>query len=134
MTEEKRPEAGMEEPETFTSSSLPAPATPTVEVVPEAIETVVVQPKSIPDEIQSLQVAALQDILAMRRRWSQFLLGVLAFEVVSTFGIVISTGLGWLQLPQWTLETYLIKFVGEVIGLPMVVVKFLFREEDRQVR
>jgi len=66
------------------------------------------------------------DVLTMRRHWSGLLMGVLVFEVVVTPLIVLAVGLGWLTLESLILETYLVKLVGEIIALPMIVVKFLF--------
>ena len=78
--------------------------------------------------LETVEIRGREQFYKMRIRWSWCLIGILWFEVISTLGLVVLIGLGWLSLDSWVLETYILKFLGEVIGLPFFVIKFLFRD------
>ena len=80
----------------------------------------------------SLKIQEQADILRMRKQWSRLLMGILIFEAVTTFGLVPLIGFHpevGERLGKLIIETYIIKFVSEVLAMPLIVVKFLFDQK-----
>lgn len=80
----------------------------------------------------SIRHASEEQIIDMRRVWSWCLFGILVFEALATFALVLVSGLspGFRErIGGVLLETYVVKFAAEILAMPFIVVKFLFSKE-----
>jgi len=83
--------------------------------------------------VRALKVEETKDILGMRRSWSTVLLGILIFEIVAAFVLLLLIGFYpsfGERLGNLVVETYIIKHVSEVIGMLIIVIKFLFGKKN----
>ncbi len=82
---------------------------------------------------RALGLEETRDILGMRKHWSTVLLGILIFEIVAAFVLLLLIGFYpsfGERLGNLVVETYIIKHVSEVIGMLIIVIKFLFGKKN----
>ncbi len=89
--------------------------------------------EDIESRLRTLRAEEAKDILGMRKNWSTVLLGILIFEIVAAFVLLLLIGFYpsfGERLGNLVVETYIIKHVSEVIGMLIIVIKFLFGKKN----
>ena len=92
-----------------------------------------VDEENIELRLKTLRIEESQDILGMRKHWSTVLLCILIFEIVAAFVLLLLIGFYpsfGERLGNLVIETYIIKHVSEVIGMLIIVIKFLFGKKN----
>ena len=70
------------------------------------------------------------DIIRMRRRWSNLLLGALLFLIGFDVVLIIFVGFGWWSFEGRALPLFVVDGLVKVIGLALIVVNFLFDKDS----
>ena len=84
-------------------------------------------------KVPNIKERAQEQIIEMRKAWGKLLKRILIFETLTTFGLVVLTGIFPAfkeNIGDLLLETYIAKFAVEIIAMPYVVVRFLFTKDD----
>ena len=86
-------------------------------------------------EYQSMRVMAIleerMELRSMRLRWSNWILGCIVAIVVVDFILVGSVGFGLAKFPDsFTLPAFLGESIINIIGLAVIIVKFLFSDKN----
>jgi len=73
-----------------------------------------------------------KDILEFRRYWSPRIFWLLVSILIFQAGFVVVIGLGWLDFVEYenVVSVYLAESVIQIVGLSVIVLKFLFPNKD----
>jgi type VI protein secretion system component VasF len=69
----------------------------------------------------------------LRRRYANWLIGILSVEIVAIMVAFFLIGLGRMEVDQWVASTFIVAVFAEVAGLALIVVKYLFPPTGREV-
>lgn len=76
--------------------------------------------------------AQMADERQMRRTFARWIFRLITLQIIAAFGLVIATGLGWLQIDVALLKIIIPAVLAEVFGLGLLVTKYLFSLPARQ--
>jgi hypothetical protein len=77
-----------------------------------------------------LEAMEKEDIINMRRLWSNFLLAVVLFVVIFDSIIFIGIGRSWFIYDDRVVPVFIVESLLKILGLALIVVKFLFNEKS----
>jgi hypothetical protein len=63
---------------------------------------------------------------ALRSRISEWVFGLIAFQIIGMFGLLVADGASWISLSMEILKVAIPSICGEIVGMGFVVVKYLF--------
>ncbi len=70
---------------------------------------------------------------SLRRCYALLLLLILFLQVVAINVAFFFMGSGWLTVERWVAQTFIVSVFGEMTGMVLIVVKYLFTKERRRV-
>ena len=76
--------------------------------------------------IEILEPAPIVMDATLRVTTTKFMLGLFAFSVVATFGIIVFVGIGYLRYPDWFLKWLGAATIGEIATFLGFILKYLF--------
>jgi hypothetical protein len=73
----------------------------------------------------------LRDFYSLRKIWSWFIICCIKTLILAQIGFMICLGFGWLDFIKYknVLTIFYFETFGQIIGLAVIVAKFLFRDK-----
>jgi ABC-type multidrug transport system fused ATPase/permease subunit len=77
------------------------------------------------------KIKSERDFYFLRKKWSWFIFGAITVLILSQVGFLIALGKGCLNLSDYKTIAFVfyIETFAQIIGLAILVVKFLFKEQ-----
>lgn len=90
--------------------------------------------RAIQAQLKYAHLRGVQDHYRQKGRWSFFLMAAVGGMLLFQSGLLIFVGVGWLdfQKYEWLLPALLVQNLGQVIGLAVFAVKYLFSDISEQ--
>jgi hypothetical protein len=85
---------------------------------------------------QTIHTDGLHTFYELRKTWSKWILGFITVSLILQFGITVAVGMDCLNFEKypWFLPLVITETFIQIIGLAIIVVKFLFNEpKDKDI-
>jgi len=89
---------------------------------------------AIDAEMKYVHLRGLADHYRQKGKWSVFLMGAVGGMIIFQSGLLVAVGLDYLDFSkyEWLLPALLVQNLGQVIGLAVYAVKYLFSDISSQ--